>query len=158
VTPHPAEQRSQAATEPPLSVAKSITPPTTKPAEPPPQKSALQPAQKPVPQRVASASPAQLVAKTPAAAPSSTPVTSGAAYFLQIGAYKSQAEADAAWKTFQSKHAGTLSGYAPDVKMVDLGEKGTWYRLRVSSFADKNAAAALCTKLTAEGGACFPAK
>ena len=150
--------------EPPLSVAKSITPPVTKPAEPPPQKPAAEPVQKPVAQpvqqQVASAPPAQLGVKTPAAVPVSAPApaAAGGSYFLQIGAYKSQAEADSAWKTYRSKHGGALSGYAPDVKMVDLGAKGTWYRLRVSSFADKNAAAALCTKLTAEGGACFPAK
>jgi len=152
VTPRPTPSQAPAATEPPLSVAKSITPPMVKPVEPPPQK----PAAKPVEQQVASAPPAQLGVKP---APVATaPAASGGAYFLQIGAYKSQAEADAAWKTYQSKHSGTLSGYSPDVKMVDLGEKGTWYRLRVSSFADKNAAAALCAKLTAEGGACFPAK
>ncbi len=86
------------------------------------------------------------------------PVATGSGYFLQIGAYKSEAEADTAWKTYSSKHAGALSGYSKDVKQVDLGAKGTWYRLRVGSFADKSAAAALCTKLTAEGGACFPAK
>lgn len=149
VTPRPTPSQTPEATEPPLSVAKSITPPATKPIERPPQK----PAAKPVEQQVASAPPAQLGVK-----PAPAPAASGGAYFLQIGAYKSQAEADAAWKTYQSKHAGALSGYAPDVKMVDLGEKGTWYRLRVSSFVDKNAAAALCAKLTAEGGACFPAK
>jgi cell division septation protein DedD len=87
-----------------------------------------------------------------------TAPATGGAYVLQIGAYKSPADADAAWRTYSSKHAGTLSGYSKDVKQVDLGAKGTWYRLRVGSFADKNAAAALCAKLTAEGGACFPAK
>jgi cell division septation protein DedD len=130
-------------------VAKSIAPPVMKPP-------ALAPALKPAEQRAlqaeASAPPAELDLKTPPAAAAS------GGYVVQIGAFKSQAEADAAWKTYRSRHAATLSSYAQDVKMVDLGAKGTWYRLRVGSFADKNAAAALCAKLTAEGGACFPAK
>lgn len=151
VTPHatPPAPEQIANEEPPLSVAKSVKPPVVKPAPTPVQKPAAQPAH----QVEASAPPAQLGVK----APSPAAVSSGS-YVLQIGAYKSQADADAAWKTYQSKHAGTLSGLSPDVKKVDLGEKGTWYRLRVASFADKNAAAALCAKLTAEGGACFPAK
>jgi cell division septation protein DedD len=115
------------------------------------------------PKTQASAPPAQLGAKITtntehAPVAHAAPAASGGAYVLQIGAYKSEAEADAAWKTYSAKHGGTLGGYTKDVKQVDLGAKGTWYRLRVGSFADKNAAAALCAKLTAEGGACFPAK
>jgi cell division septation protein DedD len=113
---------------------------------------ALKPAAQTAPQAEASAPPARLGLKKPPAAASS------GSYVSQIGAYKSQTEADAAWETYRSRHAATLLGYTQDVKMVDLGEKGTWYRLRVGSFANKGAAAALCAKLTTEGGACFPAK
>jgi cell division septation protein DedD len=149
-------------TEPPLSVAKSITPPKT--VTPPPPKVAVPPkVTAPAAQTTqASAPPAQLgnklVTSTQAPPPTHAGPATGGAYVLQIGAYKSEAEADTAWKTYSAKHGGTLAGYSKDVKQVDLGEKGTWYRLRVGSFADKNAAAALCAKLTAEGGACFPAK
>jgi len=129
------------AKEPPLSVAKSLAPPAATPAAPP--------AVKPAPEKVATAEPAPAPVKVPAAT---------GAYVLQIGAYKSEADAAAAWRTYHGKHASLLSGYSQDVKKVDLGEKGTWYRLRVGSFADKDAAKALCTKLTADGGACFPAK
>ncbi|HTT96514.1 MAG TPA: SPOR domain-containing protein [Rhizomicrobium sp.] len=164
----PPAQTATADKEPPLAVAKSITPPKT--VTPPPPKAT------PAPQKVAAApkvtpplattqatsAPAQLgtkVATDTAPAPAThTAPAAGGAYVLQIGAYKSEAEADAAWKTYSGKHSGTLGGYSKDVKQVDLGAKGTWYRLRVGSFADKNAAAALCAKLTAEGGACFPAK
>lgn len=123
--------------------------PVVKAEPPPPQIRTTQPAQaEPAPPP-----PAPKQEPAPAAAPAA-----GGAYVLQIGAYKSEAEADAAWNTYRGKHAGTLSGHAKSVKQVDLGAKGTWYRLRVGSFASKDAAAALCAKLTAEGGACFPAK
>ena len=58
----------------------------------------------------------------------------GGAYVLQIGAYKSQADADAAWKAYKAKHAALLSGYSDDVQQADLGDKGTWYRLRIAGF------------------------
>ena len=77
---------------------------------------------------------------------------------LQIGAFKSQAEAAAAWKTYQAKHAALLSGYSDNVQQADLGEKGTWYRLRVGGFADKEVATALCDRLKADGGACMLGK
>ena len=137
----PPKTEPAAAKEPPLSVAKSLTPP----AAPPVAKTTPPPA----PEKVATAEPAPAPVKAPAAT---------GAYVLQIGAYKSEEDAAAAWRTYHGKHASLLSGYSQDVKKVDLGEKGTWYRLRVGSFADKDAAKALCTKLTAEGGACFPAK
>jgi len=137
----PPKTEPAAAKEPPLSVAKSLTPP----AAPPVAKTTPPPA----PEKVATAEPAPAPVKAPAAT---------GAFVLQIGAYKSEEDAAAAWRTYHGKHASLLSGYSQDVKKVDLGEKGTWYRLRVGSFADKDAAKALCTKLTAEGGACFPAK
>ena len=55
-----------------------------------------------------------------------------AVFVLQIGAYKSQADAETAWKTYKAKHAALLSGYSDDVQQADLGEKGTWYRLRIA--------------------------
>ena len=92
-------------------------------------------------------------AKPVAAKPAAT-----GAYVLQIGAYKSQADADAAWKAYKGKHAALLSGYAPDVQQVELGEKGTWYRLRIAGFADRDGASATCDRLKADGGNCFLGK
>jgi hypothetical protein len=96
----------------------------------------------------------------PAATPMPTaakPAASGG-YVLQIGAYKSQADADAAWKSYKAKHAALLSAYSDDVQQADLGEKGTWYRLRISGFADKDMAASVCDRLKADGGACIPGR
>ena len=81
-----------------------------------------------------------------------------AAYVLQIGAYKSQAEADAAWKTYKAKHAALLADYGSDVQQADLGDKGVWYRLRIAGFPSKDVASALCDRLKADEGACFLGK
>ena len=77
---------------------------------------------------------------------------------LQIGAYKSQAEADGAWKAYKAKHAALLAEASEDVQQADLGDKGTWYRLRVAGFSDKDVASALCDRLKTDGGVCFLGK
>ncbi len=76
---------------------------------------------------------------------------------MQIGAYKSAAEANTAWTAYKAKHASLLGGLSSDVKGVDLGAKGTWYRLRIVA-GSKADATALCAKLKAEGGDCLLAK
>ncbi|HVZ90414.1 MAG TPA: SPOR domain-containing protein [Rhizomicrobium sp.] len=141
-------------------VATPETAPITPPKSEAPQQQVAEAAPPPaappktVAEQEASAPPAKLAAK-----PAAPQASIGAgAYVLQIGAYKTEAEASAAWQRYQAKHAATLTGYSQDVKMVDLGAKGVWYRLRVGSFPDKQSAMALCNKLEAEGGACFPAK
>ena len=48
-----------------------------------------------------------------------------------------------------------MTGYSENVQQVDLGEKGTWYRLRVSGLGDREVALALCDRLKADGGACI---
>ena len=106
--------------------------------------------------------PSQVVAKAdePAAgAPADTAVASEATgkVALQIGAYKSEAEAKAAWKAFARRHS-MADGYQSQIKEVDLGEKGVWFRLRLGSFTDKTAAVAFCEKLKADGGNCFLAR
>jgi len=76
-------------------------------------------------------------------------------YTLQIGAYKSQTDADAAWKAYRAKYAELLLGYSSNVERADLGEKGTWYRLRIAGFGDRKVASALCDRLKTDGGDCF---
>jgi cell division protein FtsN len=95
---------------------------------------------------------------TVAAKPATTIAAAGTgAFVLQIGAYKSEADATAAWHAYQAKHP-LVAGSGTDIMKVDLGPKGTWYRLRVGSFDDKAAAAAMCQKLKADGGDCLTAK
>ncbi len=154
--PAPGPKPAPAASPPaasPKSVAALIqqansTPVTAKPA-PAPKQAPLPPG------GPATAAPRQLGAQTgaPASVPIAAKPTGG--YVLQIGAYKSQADADAAWKAYKAKHAALLSAYSDDVQQADLGDKGTWYRLRISGFADRDMATSLCDRLKADGGACI---
>jgi len=105
---------------------------------------------KPTPTQTAAATPPPAVT-----APPSTPAAGSG--FLQIGSYKSEAEANAAWASYKAKHAGAVGGLPNNIQAADLGAKGTWYRLRIvtGSRAD---AVTLCSKLKAEGGDCIVAK
>jgi len=97
--------------------------------------------------------------EVPEAAEHAAPLDTGKvptrAYTVQIGAYKSQTDAATAWKAYNTKYAALLLGYASDVQRADLGEKGTWYRLRITGFGDHDAALALCDQLKRDGGDCF---
>jgi cell division protein FtsN len=155
---------AQTQTQPQTQVPPAEAP---KPAPPP---VAAKPEPKPAPVKAAPPKPApvQTVAAAPAgpatAAPRSlspaapAPAAAGGITFLQIGAYKSEADAQSAWKSFQARHATLLAGHGLDVQRVDLGDKGIWYRARVGGFGDRDVAAALCARLKADGGSCFLAR
>ena len=140
VTPPPAPV---AITPKPAAIT---TPPVTTPAPP-----VVKPTPAPT-QAVVTPTPAP-VKPPPVATPAPTQATPAAGGgLLQIGSYKSEADANAAWATYKAKHGGLVSGLVPDIKQADLGAKGTWYRLRIGG------GKALCAKLTADGGACIPTK
>jgi hypothetical protein len=152
------------ASAPPKSVAALIQQansipdaPKPVPAAPKPVPAIKSPAMKPAAAPVsgpATGAPRQLAAAVPQA-PASLPSAAGSAYLLQIGAYKSQADAEGAWKTYKARHAALLSGYSDNIQQVDLGERGTWYRLRIGGLSDREVATALCDRLKADGGACI---
>jgi len=137
--------------------------PAPAPVKPPVQVAAAKPAPvvaKPAPAPVVTKpapAPVTVAKALPAPVPATVSTASGA-YVAQIAAFKSQAEAEAGWSAFKKNHSGTLGGMSPNIVSVDLGEKGTWFRLRTGSFSDKAAAADFCTKLKAEGASCLPAK
>ncbi len=149
-----------AAAAPPKTVAALIQQASSLP-EPKPAAKAAKPVAtvtSPVPVgSPATGAPRKLAATAPPQAPVSTPAAAGG-YVLQIGSYKSQADADSAWKTYKARHAALLTGYSNNVQQVDLGEKGTWYRLRIGGFSDREVASALCDRLKADGGACIPGR
>jgi len=134
-----------------MATAKPVVtaPPTV--AKPPPVVA------KPAPSQVAEAPPPAKPAPATVTPPVDTPVATPGGALLQIGAYKSQGDANAAWTAYKAKHASLVSGLSPDIKQVDLGAKGTWYRLRIVA-GSKSQAGALCDKLKAEGAACIPTK
>ncbi|HTQ14291.1 MAG TPA: tetratricopeptide repeat protein [Rhizomicrobium sp.] len=79
---------------------------------------------------------------------------SGANGLVQLGAFRDEASANAAWKEIAAKSAGALDGLSPDIAAAGIPGKGTFWRLR-TSVPD---APAFCAKLTASGLACMRVK
>ena len=74
---------------------------------------------------------------------------------VQLGAWRSQAEAQAAWDHAKDLAGTVLDGLSPQILMADLPGKGRYFRLRVNLEAGKSGGN-ICASLTAKGIACLP--
>lgn len=89
--------------------------------------------------------PKQTVQQQPVTA---APKPSTGNYVVQVAALRSRSEAEKMWNNLTDKMGGLLtSTHFSDIKRVDLGSRGVYYRLRVSGLANKTAADQLCQKL-----------
>jgi SPOR domain len=95
------------------------------------------------------------VATAPEAAASRAVEAGG--FVVQLSAQRSEAEAQAAFRTLQTKYA-VLSGRDPLIRRKDLGEKGIFFAAQVGPFGVKGDADQLCETLKTAGGACFVQK
>jgi len=77
-------------------------------------------------------------------------------YVVQVGSLRSQAEAATMWRRLSTSMSDLItSKHYYDIKQVDLGSRGIYYRLRVSGLADKIAAKKLCSALKARNQECI---
>ncbi len=123
------------ATPVPTPVATPVDVPLAPVAAAPASKAATKPAAKPV-------------EKPAAKKPASTSRIAGNGS-VQLGAFKSKPDAEAAWKKLSALPA--LAGKKHTVVKADLGSKGVFYRLRASGVDPKSTCAALAGKT-----ACMP--
>ncbi|WP_157747819.1 SPOR domain-containing protein [Cohaesibacter sp. ES.047] len=79
-------------------------------------------------------------------------------YTVQVTSQRSRDQARASYASIQAQLPSVLSGYQPDIKEADLGERGTYYRVRVGSFADRASATSFCSSIKAAGGDCLVAR
>ncbi|MFZ4541128.1 MAG: SPOR domain-containing protein [Rickettsiales bacterium] len=82
------------------------------------------------------------------------PAATGGSYMLQLGAFKSEEEAQSAWKKISGAHSAVV-GSTPTIVKAEVNGS-TFYRLRTGSFGSSAAAKEACGKLG--GAACFPVK
>jgi tetratricopeptide (TPR) repeat protein len=75
---------------------------------------------------------------------------------IQLGAWRTEAEAAQGWNRALRQAGGVLEGLAPEIVRVDLPGKGRYYRLRVAT--DKSGTKTLCAALVAKGLECFLAR
>ena len=82
------------------------------------------------------------------------PAPSGS-FLVQLVAMRTEAAAENAWQDLSAKHPMLLEGLNKEIQRADLGQQGTYYRLRVGAFEERAQAANLCTSMQARGQACM---
>lgn len=94
----------------------------------------------------------------PAAAAPPTPARMAAveagSYAVQISSQRSEAEAQASFRSLAAKFPTLLGNRQPLISRADLGEKGIYFRTMVGPFAALDEASQFCTNLKAAGGQC----
>jgi tetratricopeptide (TPR) repeat protein len=76
---------------------------------------------------------------------------------VQLGAWRSAAEASAAWEKARTRADGALDGLSPHIQLAQIPGKGRYFRLRVRPETGKSGAA-MCAELAAKALACFPVR
>ena len=82
------------------------------------------------------------------------PIAAGS-HVVQLASQKSEAEAQASFRSLQAKYPTVLAGRQPLIRKVELGERGTYYRAQVGPFGSVEQANEMCSNLKAAGGQCI---
>jgi hypothetical protein len=90
-------------------------------------------------------------ADTPARAPAST---SNAAAYVQLSSSPTEADARASLRALNSRFGSLFGGGELVVQSADLGQKGTWYRVKLPA-ASLASAQSVCSDIKANGGDCI---
>jgi hypothetical protein len=94
-------------------------------------------------------------ATQPAApAPAASGTIPAGAYVVQVSSQRTQDQAQAAFNNLQQRYAGVLGGVTPVIQRADLGDRGTFYRVRIPA-SSRDDAISLCERLKSAGGDCF---
>lgn len=103
------------------------------------------------PQEIAPAAPLRM-----AEAPKSSSVNASADKFVvQLLAARERKAAEEQRTLAEQRYGSLLNGHSLIIETTDLGEKGIFHRLRVSGFAAREEANALCASLKSRGGDCI---
>lgn len=130
-------------------------------AVPPASVAAHAPAPIPVvPKPVTTLAPAPAPAPVPAPAPAAMPAPAkpqSGDYLIQLGALRSAPDAEKEWGRIQRANGDLLGSLKSDVVRVELGEKGTFWRLRAGPLSEQSARH-LCTELKNRNQGCIVAR
>ena len=148
------------AAPPAVSAPRQLQPALQQPVQR--QAAVKQPARPPAPaarRAAASAAPARPAPVTTTGSlprPSNVaPPHPNAGYLVQITAGQNQNEALTAFGKLQRRFPNLLGGYLPNIQKVNLGPKGTWYRVRVGPMGQRTAAVGFCNQLKSAGADCL---
>jgi hypothetical protein len=120
----------------------NVAPPTPRPNSQIPQR-----------QQQSSLGPQLAPPTAPPTNPAIAPATSGN-YVVQVASHKTQDEAQAAWNNLRDQYGSIFNGRNADIRRVDLGDRGTFYRAMVGPM-NRDQANALCQNLKTAGAGCI---
>ncbi|SDH03703.1 SPOR domain-containing protein [Roseospirillum parvum] len=92
-------------------------------------------------------------ASSPTSLSGATQPSSGQAG-VHLASYKSEQAAMQGWETLRNKLGDASVGLSPTVRPIQLGTKGTYYRLIAGPLPSKQAADQMCERLKAQGMYC----
>ena len=94
--------------------------------------------------------------------PVNAPITPAAAsnalagsHVVQVGAFRSEADAQAQWARMQAKLGSFADGKTIDIQRADLGDRGIYHRLRIGPFSSSDDAKTYCSGLKERGQDCL---
>jgi cell division protein FtsN len=90
--------------------------------------------------------------------PVASPIPSAVGYVVQVSSQRTPADAQAAFQSLQRKYASVIGNMKPSIKKAELGDRGTYYRVRVGLWSSSTEASTFCAKLKAAGGDCVIAR
>ncbi len=80
----------------------------------------------------------------------------GPSQAVHLASYRSMKQAERGWVQMKKAHKKVLGGLQHEVSKVNLGKKGTYYRLKAGPFGSKGAAKSVCGKLKRRRQFCEP--
>jgi cell division protein FtsN len=83
---------------------------------------------------------------------SAAPAQSG--YVVQVSSQRSADQAKTSFADMQRRYNSILGGFYPNIQRADLGDKGTYYRVRIGPMK-RESALHVCEQLKSAGGSCF---
>ena len=101
------------------------------------------------------AAPQAQLAAAPPVIQAAAPQVKGGKFKVHIAALRSRAEADALAQKLVQQHGNQLLNRAPTVDEAVIGSMGTFYRVRVGSFATAEESRGLCNTLRTSGFDCL---
>ncbi len=141
-------------------------PPPAKPA-PPTRSVTANPAANPANANASANAPLSLTPQAAQPAPAAEPRTRvaatnpaeqaapvGGGYMVQVSSQRNEADAQASFKSLQTKFSTVLGSREPVIKRADLGDKGVYYRAMVGPFGSSDEASQFCGSLKSAGGQC----
>jgi hypothetical protein len=152
--------RSSRAAEPEANVAESNAPMALSPTGslPATQRPAARQAHAAVTPNEAPASGSPFPTPLPASTgPAASRGTVAGPYAVQVTSQRSEADAQASYRSLQQQFPSVLGSRQPVIRRADLGERGTYYRAQIP-FATQSEATEFCSSLKAAGGQCVVAK